>query len=88
MEQELLHCEIDNGLVLLGEPMPWLRSAAFTFLLPAGTCYEPDGRDGLAGFVSEMSQRGAGDLDSRAFWEKLDELGVERSSSISTAHSS
>ncbi|MFN3190433.1 MAG: M16 family metallopeptidase [Aureliella sp.] len=87
MEQELLHYEIDNGLVLLGEPMPWLRSAAFTFLLPAGTCYEPNGRDGLAGFVSEMAQRGAGDLDSRAFWEKLDELGVERSSSISTAHS-
>ncbi len=48
MNQELLHRQLPNGLVLLGEHMPWLRSAAFTFLLPAGTCYEPDGLDGLA----------------------------------------
>ncbi|MFK7737672.1 MAG: M16 family metallopeptidase [Pirellulaceae bacterium] len=88
MDQKLLHHEFENGLVLLGEPMPWLRSAAFSFLIPAGTCFEPSGMDGLAGFVSEMSQRGAGEFDSRAYWEKLDELGVERSSSISTHHSS
>ena len=25
-----------NGLVLLGESMPWLESAAFTLLVPAG----------------------------------------------------
>lgn len=88
MKQELLHREFDNGLVLLGEHMPWLRSAAFSFLIPAGTCSETKGLDGLAGMTSEMAQRGCGDLDSRAFLERLDELGVERSSSITTNHSS
>lgn len=88
MKQELLHRELDNGLTLLGEHMPWLRSAAFSFLLPAGTCFEPDGLDGLAGMASEMIQRGCGDLDSRAFLERLDELGVERGSSITSNHSS
>ncbi len=88
MNQQLLHQQYDNGLVLLGEHMPWLKSAAFSFLLPAGTCYEPSGLDGLAGMTSEMAQRGCGELDSRAFWERLDQLGVERSSAITTSHSS
>jgi predicted Zn-dependent peptidase len=88
MDQRLLHRQFDNGLVLLGEHMPWLRSAAFSFLLPAGTCFEPAGLDGLSGMSSEMVQRGCGELDSRAFLERLDELGVERGSSITTSHSS
>lgn len=88
MDQRLLHKQFDNGLILLGEHMPWLRSSAFSFLLPAGTCFEPDGFDGLAGMTSEMVQRGCGPWDSRQFLERLDELGVERSSSITTSHSS
>ncbi len=86
MQQELLKKELDCGLIVLGEQMPWLRSAAFSMLLPAGTCYEPDGLDGLAGLTSELIQRGCGDLDSRAFLERLDELGVERGCSITTDH--
>lgn len=88
MKQELLTRKLSNGLVLLGEQMPWLRSAAFSFLLPAGTCYEGEGLDGLAGLTSEMVQRGCGELNSREFLERLDELGVERGSSITTSHSS
>ncbi len=84
----VLHRQLPNGLVLLGERMPWLRSASFSFLLPGGTCYEPNGRDGLAGMTSEMVQRGCGDLDSRQFLERLDQQGIERSSNITTVHSS
>lgn len=81
------HRQLNNGLVLLGERMPWLRSASFSFMLPGGTCFEPSGRDGLAGMTSEMVQRGCGDLDSRQFLERLDQLGIERSSNITTVHS-
>lgn len=88
MKQKLLQRQLENGLVVLGEHMPWLRSASFTFLLPAGTCFEPEGLDGIAGITSEMCQRGCGELDSRGFGEYLDQLGVERSSSITTNHSS
>ncbi len=86
MNQQLRHRQFANGLVLLGEHMPWLRSAAFTFMLPAGTCYEPTGFDGLAGVTCEMAQRGCGRLDSRAYLEELDYLGIERGSSITTSH--
>lgn len=88
MNQKLLHRQFGNGLVLLGEHMPWLRSSAFSFLLPAGTCFEPDGLDGLAGITSEMVQRGCGKLGSRQFLEELDFHGIERGSAVTTTHSS
>lgn len=77
-----------NGLVLLGEPMPWLRSAAFALVLPAGCRYEAPDRLGLAGLVNEMVQRGAGNYSSRELVAAQDNIGLERSSSISTSHTS
>ncbi len=78
----------DNGLVLLAETMDWLESAAFAVLLPAGYIYDPPDQLGLTNFVSEMVQRGSGDRDSRQFVEDLDRLGVDRSASVSSAHTS
>ena len=77
-----------NGLVLLAEPMNWLQSAAFTFLTPAGCIHDPDDRAGLSSFTCEMATRGAGPRDSRQFVLDLDNLGVERSESVSNAHTS
>ncbi|RMF39627.1 MAG: insulinase family protein [Planctomycetota bacterium] len=87
MEQQILVHRLPGGLVLLGEPMPWLRTVACTFMLPAGTCCEPEGKEGLAGAVMEMIERGCGDLDSRAYMEVLDALGVETGSAVMTTHS-
>ncbi len=75
-----------NGLVLVAEPMAWLESAAFTFLTPAGCIHDPTDRSGLSGFTCEMALRGAGLRDSRQFILDLDNLGVERSESVSIAH--
>ncbi|MCU0707048.1 MAG: insulinase family protein [Pirellula sp.] len=86
MQQKLLQHRLANGLVILGERMPWLESAAFTMMLPGGTCREPAGREGLAGLTLELSQRGAGALSSREIVERLDFLGVERSSHVSSFH--
>ncbi len=68
--------------------MPWLESVAFTLLAPVGTAHEPADREGLSGMTLEMMQRGAGPLSSRAIVEELDFLGVERSSSVATFHTS
>ncbi len=76
----------ENGLILVGEPRTELRSAAFTFLVPCGTVYEPAGRAGLSGFVCEMVQRGAGQRDSRQLVRDLDNLGVQSHDSVSAAH--
>ncbi len=75
-----------NGLVLVAEQMPWLQSAAFSLLLPAGCALEPGSRGGLAGFTSEMVQRGCGPRDSRQFILDLDNLGLEWNEFVSTAH--
>ena len=81
MQQMVYHHKLSNGLTLLGERMPWLESAAFTLMFPSGTCREPDSLPGLAGMTLELAQRGAGHFSSRDVVERLDYLGVERSTS-------
>jgi predicted Zn-dependent peptidase len=88
VSEQILSHVFPNGLVLVAEPMDWLRSAAFTFLLPAGCAFDPPDRGGLSGFTCEMALRGAGPRDSRQFILDLDNLGVERGESVSSAHTS
>ncbi len=84
---ELLIEEFANGLTLLGEPMPWLGSVAFTLLLRGGTAHEPADKLGLAGLSMEMAQRGAGKRSSREIVAELDFLGVDRAASVTTLYS-
>ncbi len=88
MSQTIHTHTLDNGIVLVAEEMPWLQSAAFTLLVPAGSVYDPPKREGLAGFVCEMALRGAGSRDSRQLVEALDNLGVERHEHVSDSHAS
>lgn len=78
----------DNGLTLLGEHMPWLRTAAFSLCLPGGCQIEPTGAEGLAGMTCEMVQRGAGHRSSRQIVATQDNLGLDRSAGVSTAFTS
>ena len=61
----MLSHQFDNGLVLVAEPMQWLESAAFTFLLPVGAMRDPEKSLGLSNYTCEMVQRGCGSRDSR-----------------------
>lgn len=75
----------ENGLALVAEPMRSMQSAAFTFLMPAGCCFDPLGRAGLASLTCEMALRGCGHRDSRQFVSDLERLGVERGESVGVA---
>lgn len=88
MQQLVYRHTLPNGLTVLGEPMPWLDSVAFTLMFPGGTSREPKDRLGLAGMTLELSQRGSGRWSSREVVEQLDFLGVERSSSVSSFYTS
>lgn len=88
MNQKIQTHRFQNGLVLLCETMDWLESAAVSLSLPAGSVRDPDQKLGLANFTTDMVQRGCGDLDSRAFAERLDRLGVDRGAVVSQAHAS
>ena len=88
MTQTIHQHTFRNGLTLLAEQMPWLESAAFAFLVPAGAVYDPPDRLGLSNLTCDMVQRGAGDRTSREFVEALERLGVDRNSSVSLSHAS
>ncbi len=75
-----------NGLVLVAESMQSLESVAFTFLLPVGAAYDPSDRAGLTSMTCEMVLRGCGELDSRQYVERLEELGIETGEAITTSH--
>ncbi len=83
MTQSILSHTYDNGLVLLAEPMRSVESAAFTFLIPAGSVYDPHHLQGLSNLTCEMALRGAGQRNARQFVNDLDILGVERAESVS-----
>ena len=84
----VLHHVFPNGFVLVAEAMAGVRSAAFTFLLPAGAAYEPSDRGGTASMLAEWTTRGAGDRDSRELLAALDNLGVSHGEGAQTVHTS
>lgn len=80
--------QLDNGLVLLGEPSDAFQSVAFNLLIPAGCCYDGAGQAGLASLTCEMMLRGAGSRDSRQLINDLENLGVERGESVGVSQAS
>jgi predicted Zn-dependent peptidase len=77
---------LKNGMVLLGEPMEQVRSAAFGFMLPAGAALLPEGCCGAGNVITDWLFRGAADKDSRQLSDALDGLGLHRSSSVGSSH--
>ncbi len=73
-------------MVLVAEPMQGLESAAFSFLVPAGTIYEHPSQLGTSSLLCDMLLRGCGPRDSRKFLADLEILGVQRGESVTSAH--
>ena len=77
---------LKNGMVLVGEFMEGVESAAFGFLVPAGAAVLPEGCCGASGVISDWIFRGAGERSSRELGDALDGLGLHRSSSVGSRH--
>ncbi len=77
---------LSNGMVLLGERMESVESAAFGFMLPAGAAIMPEGCCGAANVIADWIFRGAGEKDNRQLGDALDGLGLHRSAGVNTAH--
>lgn len=85
-ESQQFQHRLSNGIVVLGETMPWLRTAAFSLQLRAGSAYQPLGQNGLAALTCEMSERGCGDYGNREFLEATEMLGAHTSNHVATYH--
>ena len=70
--------KLSNGLTVVAEHLPEVRSAAFQFIVPAGATTDPDGQEGSATVLEGLSYRGAGARDARALSNALDALGMQR----------
>jgi len=86
MTERLDKHTLKNGMVLLGEPMETVGSAAFGFMLPAGAALLPEGCCGAGNVITDWLFRGAADKDSRQLSDALDGLGLHRSSSVGSSH--
>ena len=75
---------LDNGLTIVGEPMPSKQAAAFNFLIPAGSATEPTNKDGLTNVLESASYRGAGNYNARELSDALDSLGLSRGGGAGT----
>lgn len=75
---------LDCGMPLIVESMPNVRSAALSWLLPAGSATEPAHLEGLSAMWSELLLRGAGNLNSRQHADAVDRLGASRGASNGT----
>ena len=49
------------------------------FVFEGGSSQDPDGKEGLANFLTSMLDEGAGDLNSNAFQERIEDLAVRMS---------
>jgi predicted Zn-dependent peptidase len=83
---EIVTTTLSCGLTLVVEQVPGVRSAALSWVLPAGAATDPPNADGQATLLSEMILRGAGGLSSRQHSDALDRLGVNRGTDISAHH--
>ncbi len=83
---QTLQTTIRNGLTILGQRMDHVRSAVVNLLIPAGFVHESHGEEGIANVLSEMLERGAGKLDSKAFAQALDRLGIDLECSVGPHH--
>ena len=82
MGQHVYQHTLPNGMVLLAEPMDHVRSVAMSFLVPAGSAFDPDDQLGAATMLCELITRGAGSRDSRELSVALDNLGFDRDESV------
>ncbi len=77
MAEQFFTKELSNGLMLLGQRMEQVASAAMTFVVPAGAACDPDAGAGAGAVAAEWFLRGAGDRDSRQLNDALDSLGCQ-----------
>lgn len=77
---------LKNGMVLIGQQIDQIESAAFDFMLPLGAARIGKDLCGAGTVICDWLFRGAGRFDSRQLSDELDGLGLHRSSNISSSH--
>lgn len=75
--------ELPNGLTVVIEEMPHFESVAYDLHIPGGYVAESESERGLSILLSELTERGAGGLDSRGLSDAYDAIGARHGCSAS-----
>lgn len=86
MAKQFFHHTFDNGLTLIAENMPHVRSATVNIIVPSGCAYDPANMPGMSSVLSEIILRGAGKNNSKELSLAMDGIGLDRSCSAGTNH--
>ena len=86
MAKQVFQHTFDNGLTLIAENMPHVRSATINIIVPAGCAYDPLNMPGISSVLSEIILRGAGKNNSKELSLAMDGIGLDRSCSAGTNH--
>ena len=70
------HGETDKGISYLLVESDALPMLGVNVSFRAGSSFEPDGKNGVSRLLATLLDEGAADLSSKAFQEKLEELGT------------
>ena len=66
---------LDNGLIVLVEPMPYLRSVSIGAWVKAGSMLEAPGENGLSHFMEHMAFKDTAKRSARQIAEEMDAIG-------------
>ena len=86
MAKQFFHHTFENGLTLIAENMPHVRSATVNIIVPSGCAYDPANMPGMSSVLSEIILRGAGKNNSKELSLAMDGIGLDRSCSAGTNH--
>jgi len=86
LAKQVFNHTFENGLTLLAENMPHVRSATVNIIVPAGCAYDPANMPGISSVLSEIILRGAGKNNSKELSLAMDGIGLDRSCSAGTNH--
>ncbi len=78
--------KFDNGLRLLVDPMPGLKTFALNALVHGGTRFENEAQSGWAHLLEHMVFKGAGGRDARALAEAIEHRGGTLNASTGYEH--
>ncbi|HEX7801006.1 MAG TPA: pitrilysin family protein, partial [Asticcacaulis sp.] len=78
--------QFDNGLRLLVDPMPGLRTFALNALVHGGARFETAAQSGWAHLLEHMVFKGAGGRDARALAEAIERQGGSINASTGYEH--
>jgi predicted Zn-dependent peptidase len=75
---DFFYHRLPNGLEIIGQYMPSLRSVTFGFQLDAAVIHEPEEKTGLAHLFEYMLFQGTSEKDARTLNEAFESLGARK----------